>query len=223
MNTLVFREIRWFLTGPVPLEAWTWFDGLPGKSIKQSYPRKDIYLVIPDRDDLGLKAREGRLEIKTRNSQGKYSQLSDGKIGGIAEDWQKHTWDYSAPIGDISTPFEEGLRVRIVKSRAQRKYAVQDERVVPVAMDDRPERAFILELTELFSQAVDQKGKQTSPQRHWTVGCEAIADRKLIEQTFETGTNELLKAYTEPLLQKEDSYGYPKFSMLIAAELKALA
>jgi hypothetical protein len=222
MDTLAFREIRWFLKGSVSPGAWTWFNGLPGNNIKESYPRKDIYLVIPDRDDLGPKVREERFEIKTRNGQGNYCEIFDGKIGGISEDWQKHTWDYSDTIGDISTPFEKGLRVRIVKSRTQRKYEVQEEKLVPVDMDDEPDRVFIIELTELFSQALDQEDKQTPPGRHWTVGCEAIADRKIIEQTFETGTNELLKAYTEPLLHKENSYGYPKFSMVIAAQLKDL-
>lgn len=163
MHTLVFREMRWFLTGPASSEAWTWFDGLPGKNVRRAYPRQDIYLVIPDREDLGLKVREGRLEIKTRNGQGRYYELFDGKIGGIVEDWQKHKWDYLDRIGAISTPFEEGLRVRIVKSRAQRKYAVQRDGLAPVDVDERPERAFILELTELYSQAVDKEGKQTPP------------------------------------------------------------
>ena len=74
MHTLVFREMRWFLTGPVSSEAWTWFDGLPGKNVKRAYPRQDIYLVIPDREDLGLKVREGRLEIKT-DSQARMGQV----------------------------------------------------------------------------------------------------------------------------------------------------
>lgn len=221
MDTLVFREMRWFLTGSVSPEVWTWFDGLPGNNITESYPRKDIYLVVPDHDDLGPKVREGRFEIKTRKCSGRYFELFDGKISGIFEDWQKHTWDYRALIGDMTTPFAKGLRVRIVKSRTQRKYAVHDERYVPVDMDCRPECAFILELTELFSQAIDQQDKETPPQRHWTIGCEAVAAKELIEKTFETGTNELFQAFT-PLLNKEDSYGYPRFCFLMAAKLKSL-
>jgi hypothetical protein len=88
-NILVFREVRWFLTGPVSSQARTWFDGLPGENVKQSYPRQDIYLVIPNRDDLGLKVREGRLEIKTREGQGRDCELFDGKIGGEKGDVHK--------------------------------------------------------------------------------------------------------------------------------------
>ena len=219
MDTLMFREIRWFLSGPVSSQAWTWFDGLPGENVKRSYPRQDIYLVIPARDDLGLKVREGRFEIKTKDGQGRNIEIFDGKIGGIAEDWQKHTWDYLDRIGEISTPFKEGLRSRIVKSRAQRKYAVQRDGLVPVNMNERPECAFILELTELYSQAVDEKDKKTPPQRDWTIGCEAIAEKKMIDHVFEIGTNEVFKDYTSPVLRKEDSYGYPKYGMLIAAQL----
>ena len=97
---------------------------------------------------------------------------------------------------------------------------MQDDGINPVDMEKQPNRAFVLELTELFSQAVDKKGKQTPPRRHWTIGCEAISGREMFEQTFDMGTKELHNSYTEPLLHKEDSYGYPNFSMSIAAGLK---
>ena len=47
MEAPISRELRWFLSGPVPAEAWDWFNGLPGKKAKTSFPRKDIYLVVP--------------------------------------------------------------------------------------------------------------------------------------------------------------------------------
>ncbi len=221
MGSLVSREMRWFLEGPIPDAARDWFDGLPGKGkkVKRSYPRQDIYLAIPDRPDLGLKLREGRLEIKIRSGPGSPCPLLDGAVTGTGEDWQKHKWDYKDRIGEISTPFKKGMRVRLIKSRVQRKYEVKKSQLSPVKMDKKPDEVFLVELTELHSEAVDKKESRSPMRRDWTIACEAIASSRRVQQVLETGVKKLFRAYNGPPLRHKDSYGYPQFALLVAKDL----
>ncbi len=219
MEAPISRELRWFLSGPVPAEAWDWFNGLPGKKSKTSFPRKDIYLVVPRHEDLGLKVREGRLEIKIRTTRHKLHVVTKGSIAGFPEDWTKDTWDYADPIGDISTPFKKGTRVRVIKSRSQRKYAVSRNGLSPVPVAKRPDRAFLIELTELFSEAVDKKDERSAPRRDWTIACEAICHQNHVAEAFELGTRKLLEPYRGPALSKKHSYGYPRFALNVADAL----
>ena len=60
-------EPRWFFDGDVPEDVRQWFDGaLPGPSVEPAR-RSDFYLIVPGRDDLGLKLREQKLELTWRN------------------------------------------------------------------------------------------------------------------------------------------------------------
>ena len=216
---IVFREIRWFFNGMVDRTAWDWFNSITAEHCVEAYPRQDIYLVVTDRDDIGLKVREGRFEIKTRDKAGIGRSFNDGKIGGVYEDWKKETWDYKDRIGEISTPFEEGNRVRIVKARTQLKFEFNSSRLTPVRMDLYPDSAIILEITELFSQAISKEAKDRgdylAPVRGWTIGCEAIAKSGDIEQVFMKGISEIFKSYNGPDLKEERSYGYPMYSSLV--------
>jgi len=215
------KEIRWFLEGPAPSEAWAWFDGLPGKNRTAAYPRQDIYLAVPGRDDLGLKLREGRLEIKVRSAAQTGVRLLGGRISGTCEDWEKFAWDYVDRIGEIQTPFRDGLRVRMVKSRIQRKYEIAEGKLAPVPMKPDRDVAFVVELTELFSEAVTGKDARGAPVRGWTLACEAIAPADKLDDAFETGTAALLAAYAGPELRPEDSFGYPRYALEIAGRAPA--
>ncbi len=226
MDSTVYREMRWFLEGPIPDEARDWFAALPGKMVKRADPRQDIYLVIPGRDDddLGLKNREGRLEIKTRSDRHDPYTVVKGRIAGFPEVWTKDTWNFVGRIAKISKPFKKGLRVRVTKSRIQKEYAVERGALVPLKKYKRkhkgksPSASFTIELTELRSQANDARGDKGSKRRHWTIGCDASASSKRIKKVLETGAQALLESYDGPPLRQKDSYGYPQFARKVAAE-----
>lgn len=91
-DKLVFREIRGFFDGPVIPEMWHWLENFEDENQVTAYPRRDIYLVVDDRDDIGLKVREGRFEIKTREDNGVVKTFNNGEIAGLVEDWKKQTW-----------------------------------------------------------------------------------------------------------------------------------
>lgn len=222
MKNLVFREIRWFFPGPIPAETWAWFKLLPGDKANAAYPRQDIYLIIPDQEELGLKVREGRFEIKFRDGPGIERKLSVGKTVGILENWTKQIWDYHESISEMVAPFKGGPRVRIVKSRNQRKYEfLENNPLVPITVDDKPHLSVAIEMVELYSEKVvtekDKNGeiiqRKGPAMRHWTLACEAIGTPNQIDQVFDEGASKLLESYEGPVLTAEFSHGYPRFAI----------
>ena len=70
-------EIRWFFAGDVPAAVGAWF----GRAVPAAEPpaaRRDYYLQQAERrDDLGVKLREGRVEVK--HLTGACGELRDRK------------------------------------------------------------------------------------------------------------------------------------------------
>ena len=61
-------EVRWFYEGAVSPEVLEWFE--QGELTPEEQPyRVDYYLRLSDRDSLGIKLREGRIEVKQRHRQ----------------------------------------------------------------------------------------------------------------------------------------------------------
>ena len=56
-------EVKWFFRGAVPSGIWEWIC-LHGHDWEKQPPRIDNYLQITEGDSLGVKLREGRIEIK---------------------------------------------------------------------------------------------------------------------------------------------------------------
>ncbi|MEJ2584749.1 MAG: hypothetical protein P8Z38_06815 [Robiginitalea sp.] len=80
------REVRWFLKEPFH-KADRWFEKLPSSSCTLE-SREDIYLVLPGRNDLGVKFRESRLELKYRLEESGPQEIAPG-ITGTFESWEK--------------------------------------------------------------------------------------------------------------------------------------
>ena len=86
---MVFQsaEIRWFFKGEVPKEISEWFAGLDGIFEKQE-TRTDLYFQLENSASLGIKIREGRFEIKEKQSQ-EVKLIEKGNIQGLCEFWTK--------------------------------------------------------------------------------------------------------------------------------------
>ncbi len=79
-------EIRWFASGPLPPEIWSWFSSPHGVVER----RRDTYLV-DDRAHEGIKHRGGTLlEVKARWSVGPSIELGPHHAGRL-EVWRKWT------------------------------------------------------------------------------------------------------------------------------------
>lgn len=96
-------EIRWFLPGAPPDEAWAWIDRPPAPA------RIDRYLVFPNCDAVGVKLREGALEIKARCGVPRPVEVAG--IPGFLDEWVKR----SIPESDA----HGGDWLDVTKCRAQ--------------------------------------------------------------------------------------------------------
>ncbi|RPD42782.1 hypothetical protein [Chitinophaga barathri] len=80
-------ELRWFFTQPD--ETIETFFQSHGKSLSAAASRTDQYLSIPGRDDMSIKIREGKMEIKKRT--GIPVPVHPGAhASGFLEDWEKY-------------------------------------------------------------------------------------------------------------------------------------
>ncbi|MFN2285080.1 MAG: hypothetical protein ACK2UQ_11710, partial [Anaerolineae bacterium] len=67
-------ETRWFYPGIIPSDVLAWYHY--GERAPEAQPtRIDYYLRLSDHGDLGIKLREGRIEIKQRAKQYGAQQL----------------------------------------------------------------------------------------------------------------------------------------------------
>lgn len=94
-------EIRWFQPGHVPDDIAAWFAAAV-PSAAPSPVRTDQYLRLPGDDSLGIKLREGRIEIKQRTAVVGETTLTQSHAG-ILERWCK--WSYA--LDDVESPVAE--------------------------------------------------------------------------------------------------------------------
>ncbi len=139
-------EFRWFFPGePDPgLEAW----------FRQSFTnvsvgrRTDLYLLGADRA-LNIKLREGRVEVKQRQSQEKGFRVN-AWVTGCRECWVK--WSFDLQDGDLAIPLagkhpEAWLPVR--KKRLLRTFIPEFDEITETKAGSYPERGCNAELTFL--------------------------------------------------------------------------
>jgi hypothetical protein len=155
---LITCELRWFFEGLVPAEVEAWFAcGRP-----QAEPaREDRYLMLPGVTGMGIKAREGRLEIKGRTAELGHHAIAPG-IEGVAERWCK--WSYDAVVEARMHRLIQDHGVIMTKARAQRFYLlIVGGSAQQTTERDLIRRGFSLELTRIRLGDAD----------HWTLGVEA--------------------------------------------------
>lgn len=93
-------EFRWFLEKPFPgIEKWFENRGITGKNIPS---RTDYYLIPGLENNLGIKLREGKIEIKIRIGEPVKRQILTS-ISGFEETYQK----WSFPLDEPPPAFKE--------------------------------------------------------------------------------------------------------------------
>ena len=205
MITKVSLELRWFFKGAVPPEVQTWFS----QEILADEPQKekirtDLYLIVKDREDLGLKLSRGRLELKCRQASLPFS-LSELKIAGVQETWIKQEWRYAKEFAGtlemaFGKPKLQGWRVEVQKNRSMRKYQVDaGGKVLALAMDKPAERLFKIELTNLI--------KHERP--WWTLGMEIAGEPDNLQEIFPLAVKNVLTGLPQLDLHTGRSYGFP--------------
>lgn len=89
------KEIRWF-SNHEEKQITNWFDS-KGMSFEKVNSRTDFYLPLKRKNDIGIKLREGNIEVKHRIPKPELHNLSKHAVGYI-EDWIK--WSFAAADND---------------------------------------------------------------------------------------------------------------------------
>ena len=211
-------EVRWFFEGPLQATISAWFvSEAMGEIPPTIEKRTDLYLAT--REEIGVKLREGKLEIKWRAGPGQAFPVS-ARGQGQAEYWEK--WSWTDPKGKADAQIEELLRERsdlpwiaVEKDRHQRKYELIDDNLR--FADGRVEQGVLLELTKFTVHG----------QPWWTLGLDLLGKAgkgkervKEAKEIFEKPLSRLFEKYPGPDLNLVNSYGYPKFVLAIQGGLR---
>jgi hypothetical protein len=196
-------EIRWFSPGTVEPDVAEWFDSLPGKAEDQPW-RVDYYLrVTAVGDALGIKLRQGRLEIKQRTAAIGPRQM-DLWVIGLLELWQK--WSVALDPGMAVPPSPAASWTAVHKRRRLRRYRLRTNLTLePVPLNQLIADGCDLELTRVVA------GGET----WWTLGFEAFGGESAVEQVLFPVALVILDMSDPPILGIENSFGYPHWLQLI--------
>lgn len=196
-------EIRWFFEGSMPSEVVSWFhEEALGDFRPSTKQRTDVYLITAD-ENVGIKLRKGKLEIKWRQKHEPFGAAEE-RVKGQVEYW--HKWVWRDPEGESTKEILDALEqdsdipwIEIAKERQQRKYELAKDEFVAVPLEDRPARGCAVEITKLSLQ-----GKTW-----WTLALDIFGEDKEVVQTLRQRIETLVADYPGPELHVENSSGYP--------------
>jgi hypothetical protein len=193
-------EVRWFLQGRIP-EAIDQFKQYfhQGTIVSPVEEREDWYLQLPQNDDLGIKLREGKVEIKKRVADRGMYQFAE-QVAGRVEEWMK--WSFASEVENqifLEQNFKQEW-IAVKKSRQQKTYHILDQKITEVIDPTCPtEQGCNLEIATLEMQ------KQT----WFSLGFETFGERDRLQETFEQIVHHVLENSQFPPLQAEHSFSYP--------------
>lgn len=137
-------EIRWFIPGPLPGDVRDWFGA--GQGLTPEKARDDAYLFFPGCDTVGVKLREGKLEVKAVVSPPRPLHLGDG-VNGRTDQWVKWSLGSEGLKALEDDLRQSGRWVEVRKERYLRKFSADGETPVEVPAREKPDRGCNAELT----------------------------------------------------------------------------
>jgi hypothetical protein len=195
---LITCEMRWFLEGPLPEEALRWFDQGPQPAARAW--REDRY-ALPGIADMGIKQREGRLEIKGRTAKLGAHAIAP-EIEGNAERWCKWSYDVASIAAGLRGCLEGNETIVVGKGRMQRHFLLEPGGPAQeAAQRDLARRGFSVELTRI---------RLPSGEDHWSLGIEAAPDDPALLADLLRALGDVLRGF--PLaLPRTRSRSYPQW------------
>ena len=194
-------EVRWFMPGSIPQEVREWFvRGDPAPL--QEPPRVDHYLRLQRSNALGIKLREGRIEIKQRLHQ--YGNIRfHRRVTGAIEHWRKWSMPLAATgegLAEILVPKSSWTAVR--KERLLRGYHCETGGQVIATPGGYTDRGCHLELTTV----------QAGDRVWWTLAFEAYGTEPSLRGSLTSTMSHILGSDGAPTtLDARDSYGYARW------------
>lgn len=204
-------EVRWFLRGEVPSDILGWFQN-QGHAFEDQLPRDDFYLLLEDGESLGIKLREGRIEIKQRHGQPEIAKFGKHTFGWV-EHWIKwsfvahETDNYLARISELNNWW-----IGVRKERKLRTYQVlEGGTLTGVSSSELIESGCGWELARInYLRAEDP---------WWSLGFEAFGKGSNLWDTLSLVTDSILKFEDAPVFTVEDSFGYPRWLQIVTDRL----
>jgi hypothetical protein len=198
-------EVRWFYSGALPPDVGGWFLQGEGQPVDPSL-RVDHYLPVAKGDGLGIKLREGRLELKRRHRQLGVVRLHR-RVAGIMEHWRK----WSFPLADLNNGLTSVVHpasgwIGVYKRRRLQRYQVLDEgELLAVSSQHYPDQGCDLELTEV----------QAAGAAWWTLSFEAFGTEARLQKNLGLVADRILSTTDPPVLAVEYSHGYPRWLRIV--------
>ena len=203
---LTTYEVRWFYSGNIPENIESWFkQNCFLASTKSSSEREDVYLYTPECDYLGVKLRQGGLEVKWCNPE-KDTVHFGSLVEGNVEKWKK--WrcsDFSGESFQFSQIADNPLWVKVKKVRYSQLYTVVLKLPKAVSTDIDIDNGCSLELTN-----VEVNGNQW-----WSISLEAFGKNCNLKENLYATAALVFETYNGFPLQATNSHGYPSLLKLI--------
>jgi hypothetical protein len=212
-------ELRWFLHNQQDRLAQTlkWFrlqDQIPlreegkydPKTVTESFvklegERRDEYLLFPDCDTVGVKQRQGKLEVKAVVSGPRPFSLSSVAVAGRIDQWIK--WSFVSRLQkELEVELDQaGTWKEVVKHRYLQKYSFDSGQMVAVSPDDQPKTGCSAELTKIY----------VAGDSWLTFGFEAFGSSGRVTAMLDEAVGHYFNVHGRPPvpLEARDSLSYP--------------
>ena len=194
-------EVRWFYPGQIPAPLLAWFHQVRGEPEAQPC-RVDHYLRLKTTEALGIKLREGRIEIKQRQRRLGLVRFHE-RVAGQVEAWRKWSFPLTragASLVGLLTPASSWTAVE--KERTLLRFQVAaGGRVVPLPPASHEAHGCGLELTRIRARGA----------AWWSLGFEAFGQEANLQESLVTVARHLLASGAVPHLDSAASYGYPRW------------
>lgn len=207
---LTTYEVRWFYAGNIPENVEYWFKhNCLLSPIKVPEKREDVYLYLPKCDYLGIKLRQGALEIKWRYPQSnaiRFGSLIEGNL----EKWKKwRCLDSTEETFQLAQIGDNPIWVRVAKVRYSQLYQVTANTAKPVSTDtdiDDVDNGCTLELTNV----------EINGNTWWSIALEAFGEHSKLKSNLQLTADFVFRDYNIFTLQVENSYSYPRLLTVIS-------
>ena len=180
---------------PPPIVEW-YESSAPTSETQDT--RTDHYLNLAGSENMSVKVREGRLEVKRRNQNVEIAELHP-KVTGHLENWRK----WSVDLGNVKWPSSSRPTetwIPVFKSRRLCTYQFLSGRWQPVSLDHAQfDSGCEMELTKL----------KVGSQVWWTVAFEAFGPADSNRAALLSVSSQIFAELEPPDLSTGNSFGYP--------------
>ncbi|NJM21527.1 MAG: hypothetical protein HC836_04055 [Richelia sp. RM2_1_2] len=201
---LTTYEVRWFYSGNIPENVESWFkQNCLLSPIKVPEKRQDVYLYTPKCDYLGIKLRQGALEIKWRYPDSNLINFGS-LVEGNLEKWKKwRCLDSTEETFQLAQIGDNPIWVRVAKVRYSQLYQVTANTAEPVSTntdtDTDIDNGCSLELTNT----------EINGNSWWSIALEAFGEDCHLKNNLQVTADFVFRNYDSFPLQAKNSYGYP--------------